>query len=271
MDPDDETEIRDPREQETMEHKQERKLKEAAREFLTSEKTFVEALRLLCIDFKDFVDNSKKQDIISPSEFQPIFRQLPNLLQFNEILLKDFENRIANWDANPKIADIIKTKGRFLLLYQTYVDEFEDLRNYFKRICEVNKSFKEAVTEFESLPKCQNLKLTFYMHKPVQRLLQYKILLESYLKYLPKDSIDFDDAVDALNVVTEVAEKVNESLRNQVPHKIVCPFSEDHNRNNRRASSSDCFIFNQDSMILSCSSRDECSSRTERWRRYLGS
>lgn len=260
MDSDDETEIRDSRELETMEQKRERKLKEAAREFMTSEKTFVEALRLICIDFKSFVSNkisSTKQKIISRSEFQYIFRRLPNLLDFNEILLKDFEDRIANWDTNPKIADIIKKKGRFLLLYQTYVDEFDDLRNHFKRICEVNKGFKETVKEFESLPKCQNLKLTFYMHKPVQRLLQYKILLESYLKYLPKDSIDFDDAVDALNVVTEVAEKVNESLRTQVPHHFVHN-SNHYHVNKCRASLSDCFIFNQDSMTLSCLSQDEC-------------
>ena len=113
MDSDDETEIRDSRELETMEQKRERKLKEAAREFMTSEKTFVEALRLICIDYKSFVSNkisSTKQKIISRSEFQYIFRRLPNLLDFNEILLKDFEDRIANWDTNPKIADIIKKK-----------------------------------------------------------------------------------------------------------------------------------------------------------------
>ena len=229
MDPDDAIEISQASEatrgQETEEQSQERKLREAAREIMTSERSYVEALRLLCVDFKSFMENKingTKKNIIPPADFQKIFKTLPNLLKFNEEnLLKDFEERIENWDTNPKIADVLKTKGRFLLLYQTYVDEYDVLRNHFKKCCEVNNDFKEAVKEFETQPQCKNLKLSFYFHKPVQRLLQYKILLDTYLKYLPKDSTDFDDTVDALKVVTDVGDQVNEAVRNQVSKHFI--------------------------------------------------
>ena len=203
------------------EQKRERKLKEAAREIMTSEKTYVEVLRLISNDFKTFVENKindTKKNIIPLPEFQKIFKNFPHLLMFNEELLQDFEDRIENWDTNPKIADVIKKKGPFLKLYKTYVDEFDNLRVHFSKCCESYKDFKTTLQEFESLPKCQNLKLTFFMLKPVQRVPQYKMLLENYFKYLPEESIDFEDTVDALKVVASVAEHCNDSLHSGVSH-----------------------------------------------------
>ena len=206
-------------EQEPPEQKKERKLKEAAREIMTSERTFVEVLRLISNDFKEFVEykiSDTKQNIIPLPEFQKIFKNFPHLLMFNEELLRDFEDRIENWDTNPKIADVIKKKGPFLRLYKTYIDDFANLTNHFNKCCENYPKFKKAVKEFESLPKCQNLKLTFYMLKPVQRVPQYKMLLESYFKYLPEDGADFDDTTDALKIVAGVAEHCNDSLHSGV-------------------------------------------------------
>ena len=110
---------------------------------------------------------------------------------------------------NPKIT---KVKS----IYKTYVDEFDDLRVHFNKCCETYKDFQTTLKEFESLPKCQNLRVTFYMLKPVQRVPQYKMLLENYFKYLPEDSVDFEDTVDALKVVADVAEHCNASLHSGV-------------------------------------------------------
>ena len=205
--------------QEPPEQKRERKLKEAAREIMTSEKTYVEVLRLISNDFKTFVENKindTNKNIIPLPEFQKIFKNFPHLLIFNEELLRDFEDRIENWDTNPKIADVIKKKGPFLKLYKTYVDEFDHLRVHFNKCCRTYKEFQTTLKEFESLPKCQNLRVTDYMLKPVQRVPQYKMLLENYFKYLPEDSIDFEDTVDALKVVADVAEHCNDSLHSGV-------------------------------------------------------
>ena len=186
---------------------------------MSSEKTYVEVLRLISNDFKTFVENKindTNKNIIPLPEFQKIFKNFPHLLIFNEELLRDFEDRIENWDTNPKIADVIKKKGPFLKLYKTYVDEFDHLRVHFNKCCETYKDFQTTLKEFESLPKCQNLRVTFYMLKPVQRVPQYKMLLENYFKYLPEDSIDFEDTVDALKVVADVAEHCNDSLHSGV-------------------------------------------------------
>lgn len=95
----DQSVISDPsnEDQEPPEQKRERKLKEAAREIMTSEKTYVEVLRLISNDFKTFVENKindTKKNIIPLPEFQKIFKNFPHLLIFNEELLRDFEDRI---------------------------------------------------------------------------------------------------------------------------------------------------------------------------------
>ena len=54
------------------------------------------------------------------------------------------------------------------------------------------------------------------MLKPVQRLPQYRLLLEDYLKHLDPDSPDFDDTTQALHIVSEAAEHANNTVKQGV-------------------------------------------------------
>lgn len=57
------------------------------------------------------------------------------------------------------------------------------------------------------------------MLKPVQRLPQYRLLLEDYLKHLDEDGEDFNDTVDALRIVAEVAEQADNTIKHGVSYK----------------------------------------------------
>ena len=70
--------------------------------------------------------------------------------------------------------------------------------------------------EFEKFPQCRNLKLSHYLLKPVQRLPQYKLLLEDYTRHLDASSEDYDDTTTALRIVTEAAEHANETIKQMV-------------------------------------------------------
>ena len=199
--------------------KQEKRLYHAAREIMTSEKTFVGVLKLLNIDFKDFMEEKFKEskDAVNVSkEFKVLYKNLPQLLAFNEGLLHDFEDRIENWDTHPKISDVIKTKGPFLRMYATYMNDYTSMVEQYTRLGEHYPIFKRGVEEFESSEMCQNLRVTHFMLKPVQRLPQYRMLLDNYLKYLPEDSIDFDDTTDALRIVSEAADHANDAVKKAV-------------------------------------------------------
>ena len=133
-------------------------------------------------------------------------------------LLQDFENRIAHWSVSPKIADVIVKKGPFLKLYTTYIREFSAVNYHFDDCCQKFPKFAKLVKDFEKKELCRHLKLKHFMLKPVQRLPQYKLLLEDYLRHLSHESSDFDDTTAALKIVSDAAEHANNTIRQGVSH-----------------------------------------------------
>ena len=190
-----------------------------AKEIMTSEEEFVNVLKLLNEDFRGFVENNSgkaSSPVIPPKDFSKLFVHLPNLLSLNSDLLSDFKERIENWEANPKIADVIVKKGHFLKLYTDYVQNFQDINTHYQECCEKYPNFNRLVQEFERRPECRNLKISHYMLKPVQRLPQYRLLLENYLKNLDPAGCDHDNASEALDIVSSAASHANEKMKSDV-------------------------------------------------------
>ena len=202
---------------------QEKKVYYIAKEIMTSEKTYVDVLRLINIDFRDFVQKARlesKSGILPDHDFVKLFSNLPELMMLNEDLLRDFQERIDNWDSHKKIADVIIKKGPYLKLYTVYIRDFSAMNFHFDEVCSRYPKFGKLVKEFEKMPRCQNLKLKHFMLKPVQRLPQYKLLLEDYLKHLDTDSIDWDDTTLALKIVSDAAEHANNTVKQGVSYKF---------------------------------------------------
>ena len=103
---------------------QEKKVYYIAKEVMTSERVYVDVLRLLNIEFRDYVQRARfesKNGIMPDQDFVKLFSNLPELMMLNEDLLRDFEERINNWDDIKKIADVIIKKGPYLKLYCVYI------------------------------------------------------------------------------------------------------------------------------------------------------
>ncbi|XP_071487376.1 FYVE, RhoGEF and PH domain-containing protein 6-like [Diadema antillarum] len=188
-----------------------------AKEIKDSEKVFVDVLKLLNVDLRQAIDEKSKKlggkPLVEKATLDQIIGHLPHLLIFNECLLTDLESRIRNWSTNPRIADIFLTKGHFLKLYSQYILDFKNITAAFDEACNKNPLFCQAVKEFEMSPRCQSLAIKHYMLKPVQRIPQYKLLLTDYLKQLDANSEEHQKTTDALNIVSEVANHANESMR----------------------------------------------------------
>ena len=155
--------------------KQEKKTYLVAREIMSSEKVYVDVLQMIAVEFKEFVESKiggSGRELLPPELFSKLFSNIPQLMMFNSELLKDFVDRIENWDSLKKIADVLVKKGPFLRLYATYLSDFEVTTNLFEECCTKFPAFGSVVREFESLPRCGNLKLKMHMLKPVQRLPQ---------------------------------------------------------------------------------------------------
>ena len=123
---------------------------------------------------------------------------------------------IENWDKRPQIADVIVKKGPFLKLYTSYMKEFQSAMEHYSVCCSKYPEFGAVVRKFEARESCRGLKLEHYLLKPVQRLPQYKLLLESYLKHLSPTSADYKPATEAHSIVTKAAAHANEQIKQDV-------------------------------------------------------
>ncbi|KFU85476.1 FYVE, RhoGEF and PH domain-containing protein 6, partial [Chaetura pelagica] len=187
-----------------------------AKEIMSSEKVFVDVLKLLHIDFRDAVAHASRQlgkPVIEDRILNQILYYLPQLYELNRDLLRELEERLSHWLEHQRIADIFVKKGPYLKMYSTYIKEFDKNVALLDEQCKKNAGFASVVKDFEMSPRCANLALKHYLLKPVQRIPQYRLLLTDYLKNLLEESADYRDTQDALAVVIEVANHANDIMK----------------------------------------------------------
>lgn len=64
--------------------------------------------------------------------------------------------------------------------------------------------------------RCKKLALNHFMLKPIQRIPQYRLLLQEYLHQLTENSKDYQDTIAALQIVSDVANHANDSMKQGV-------------------------------------------------------
>ena len=184
----------------------------AAEEIMTSEKTYVDVLKIL-----DEFRRSAEETFPENSSFRVyvggrFFSVIPTLLELNCHLLEEFEDRIKNWESRRKIADVLVAKAQFLKIYSTYIENFQQSRTLFEKSIKKFPPFSKFLNEFEKRPDCQGLRILSHMLAPIQRIPRYKILLEAYLANQDEGSEDFEDSRKASKIVSSVADANNHSL-----------------------------------------------------------
>nr|XP_046234670.1 FYVE, RhoGEF and PH domain-containing protein 6 [Scatophagus argus] len=193
-----------------------KKVVHIAQEIMSSEKVFVDVLKLLHIDFRDAVAKATRQNgkpVVDERILSQILYYLPQLYQLNRDLLRELEERVAHWSDHQRLSDIFVQKGPYLKMYSTYIRQFDNNVALLDEQCRKNTAFAAVVREFEMSPRCASLALKHYLLKPVQRIPQYQLLLTDYLKNLPEDSEDYKDTQAALSIVKEVANHANDIMK----------------------------------------------------------
>ncbi|XP_013776366.1 uncharacterized protein LOC106461121 [Limulus polyphemus] len=204
--------------EETAAQKKKRRVFYIAQEIMTSEKLFVDVLRLLNEDFRKAVGEAEREQgtsIIPEEILNQLLKYFPQLQNLNENLLRELQERIEHWPEIGRISDILVTLGPFLKLYSAYIRDFESTINLFEECKKKYPLFSQVVKEFEMNPRCQRLSLNHYMLKPVQRIPQYRLLLQDYLHHLHIDSPDYEDTVAALEIMSQVADHANETMKQE--------------------------------------------------------
>ncbi|GAM20355.1 hypothetical protein SAMD00019534_035290, partial [Acytostelium subglobosum LB1] len=143
---------------------------------------------------------------------QQIFGHIEDLLTINRELLTSIQDRMTTWSTNKKMGDIFLKLAPYLKMYTEYCSNYDKAIAKLKEKTTESKDFAIYLKKI-SVDSAFGLDLTSLLIMPVQRIPRYKMLLESLIKLTPKEFSDYKVIEDALVKVTEVADHVNESIR----------------------------------------------------------
>ncbi|XP_069100890.1 FYVE, RhoGEF and PH domain-containing protein 2-like isoform X4 [Argopecten irradians] len=200
------------------------KLHRIAEELFKTEKAYVSRLYLLDQIFQARVrEENKAHNFLSVEVMNQMFSNITSIYQFhNNFLLPQLENRMKEWESLPKIGDLMRSNAPFLKLYTEYVKNFDHAMNLINVWSEKSSRFAAIMQEIQKTPECGSLTLQHHMLDPVQRVPRYQLLLQDYLKHLPEDSPDRENAEVALELVTKAASHSNEAMKKiEKFHKLL--------------------------------------------------
>lgn len=173
-----------------------KKARRVAEELLATEKNYVNVLRLIDQVFQFKVDQENRAHPMFPPEtVQHMFSNIKSIYKFhNDFLLPQLEERMENWESDPRIGDIMKNFAPFLKMYTEYVKNFDYAMNLIQTLQTKVARFAAIINEIQKLDECAKLSLAHHMLSPIQRLPRYELLLKDYLRNLAEENADYEDA-----------------------------------------------------------------------------
>ncbi|XP_045548803.1 FYVE, RhoGEF and PH domain-containing protein 1 isoform X2 [Salmo salar] len=186
-----------------------------ANELLHTEKAYVSRLYLLDQVFcSSLLEEARSRSSFPLDVVMGIFSNICSIYCFHQqFLLPALEKRMAEWDLNPRIGDILQKLAPFLKMYGEYVKNFDRAMELVNTWMERSSQFKAIVHHIQREERCGNLTLQHHMLEPVQRIPRYELLLKDYLHRLPGDHDDFKDAQKSLELIATAAEHSNTAIR----------------------------------------------------------
>ena len=111
---------------------------------METEAKYLDCLRLLLVDFPAAVQGS-----VPPEEVSSLLKGLPQIQQLCEDLYEDFRVHLDAYPTDQLIAPVFLKKGKVLLIYVHYVNDFEKLIDTYRNLLRKYPLFAEMVAKFE--------------------------------------------------------------------------------------------------------------------------
>uniref|UniRef100_A0A8B9ZB60 FYVE, RhoGEF and PH domain containing 2 n=1 Tax=Buteo japonicus TaxID=224669 RepID=A0A8B9ZB60_9AVES len=193
---------------------QEPEEKKIALELLETEQAYVNRLHLLDqVFYTELMKEAKNGKTVPEEVVKMIFSNISSIYQFHaKFFLPELQKRMEDWSCNPRIGDVIQKLAPFLKMYGEYVKNFDKAVELITVWSEKSPPFQDLIADIQKRKACANLTLQHHMLEPVQRIPRYELLLKDYVRKLPPESPDRDDAEKALEMIFMVAKHSNAAI-----------------------------------------------------------
>ncbi|XP_074833378.1 FYVE, RhoGEF and PH domain-containing protein 2 [Carettochelys insculpta] len=188
--------------------------KKIALELLETEQAYVNRLHLLDqVFFAELMQEARSGKAIPEDVVKMIFSNISSIYQFHTLFfLPELQKRMEDWSSNPRIGDVIQKLAPFLKMYGEYVKNFDKAVELITTWGEKCPPFQELIVDIQKREVSANLTLQHHMLEPVQRIPRYELLLKDYVRKLPPDSPDRNDAEKALEMIFSAAKHSNAAI-----------------------------------------------------------
>uniref|UniRef100_A0A6I8NG53 FYVE, RhoGEF and PH domain containing 4 n=1 Tax=Ornithorhynchus anatinus TaxID=9258 RepID=A0A6I8NG53_ORNAN len=192
----------------------EQKLHNIANELLLTERAYVNRLDLLDQVFYCKLMEEANRGSFPAEMVNKIFSNISSINVFHtKFLLPELEKRMQEWATTPRIGDILQKLAPFLKMYGEYVKGFDHAMELVKTMMERTPQFKSVIEDIQKQKVCGHLTLQHHMLEPIQRIPRYELLLKDYLRKLPPESPDWNDAKKSLEIISTAASHSNSAIR----------------------------------------------------------
>ncbi|XP_061474430.1 FYVE, RhoGEF and PH domain-containing protein 5 isoform X3 [Rhineura floridana] len=187
-----------------------------AQELVSSEKVYVEMLRLLQMDFYEAVLKVLGDDDGNDYEEAKLkngLNEIPEIYKLHQEILEELEEKVLNWEDHQKVADIFLSRVSRFGHHTAYIVQFDRNLALMDEARLKSSQLDTIIREFEQFCGGSPLNVKHQLLKVVQRVFQYHVLLTDYLNNLCPDSAEYEETQAALLIISEVADRANDSMQ----------------------------------------------------------
>ena len=180
-------------------------------ELIKSEEIFTNNLKLI-VD--KLMEPSKT--FLDSSDYENIFKNLPQIAEFNQNLLSTLQKSFLNFDPEKTtIASKVLKLIPFFKIYYIYCDNFDTSNQTLwgmKNDKSKNPMFIKFLEGYEGKEVFKYMDLSSFLVMPVQRLPKYVLLFKDLLKSTENSHPDYNDIEKCLEKFKDINEKNNKVL-----------------------------------------------------------
>ncbi|XP_066554262.1 FYVE, RhoGEF and PH domain-containing protein 5b isoform X2 [Amia ocellicauda] len=188
-----------------------------AKELVDSEKIHVKGLKLLHEGFREAVVtavNEAGEPVLEEERLLEILSELPKVYELHQDILSALEARIADWEEYQRIADVIISRRPQFSIFTPYISQYDRNMALLQESCQKSPGFSAVVKQFEGPAGGRvGVSVQHQLLRVIVRILQYRMLLTDYLNNLSPDSTEYEYTQAALVIVSEVADRANDSMK----------------------------------------------------------
>ena len=175
----------------------------AAEEIVTSEYTYMNQLKFI----SDLKQTLLKSSSVDNEKVNKVFGNIESLYLISSNIYAKCDEEVRKHDNDydkSNLGKVIGNLAAYLKLYTEYINCYKESLDIVADSSEKKDAF---YNECEKAKKNMNVTMDLgsFLIMPVQRIPRYRLLLQRLLKYTPETNYDYQDIVNALSIIENIA------------------------------------------------------------------